>query len=230
MTKGLASHLKYCYGACVKRNRHLTPQQLGIKVRNILNHICDDHANCDSAWCYDKKAIEEKKSYKAPADHRLQKEKHPETYLQLQQIFNQYASDEIMAFCNHPYDTKTNEALNQAIANAAPKSVCYSNSISLYACIALIISIHNLGHLSLFSELFRELGVLMTPTLARFLEQKETKKITKRKYDRRVDVKVKRSRKQKKQWLEVYKERTDQSYGPGVAVITEISSTMKEKN
>jgi hypothetical protein len=93
-----------------------------------------------------------------------------------------------------------------------------------------VIGIHNLGHLSLFAELFRELGVLMTPTLARFLEQKETKKITKRKYEQRVDLKVKRSRKQKKQWLEVYKERTDQSYGPGVAVITEISSTVKEKN
>jgi hypothetical protein len=64
VTKGLASHLKYCYGACVKRNPHLTPQQLGIKVRNILDHICDDHANCDSAWCYNKKAIEEKNHIK----------------------------------------------------------------------------------------------------------------------------------------------------------------------
>jgi hypothetical protein len=96
----------------------------------------------------------------------------------------------MMAFCNHLYETQTNEALNQAIANSAPKSVCYSSSISLYARIVLIIGIHNLGHLSLFAELFRELGVLMTPTLACFLEQKETKKINKRKYQQRVDVKV----------------------------------------
>jgi hypothetical protein len=136
----------------------------------------------------------------------------------------------MMAFCNHLYDTQTNETLNQVIAKSAPKSVCYSSNISLYARIALVIGIHNLGHFSLFAELFRELCVLMTPTLARFLEQKETKKISKQKYDLRVDVKVKGSRKQKKQWIEVYKEHTDKSYGPGVAVITEISSTMKEKN
>jgi hypothetical protein len=71
------------------------------------------------------------KPIKAPADHQLQKYKHPETYLQLQQIFSQYASDEMMAFCNHPYYMQTNEALNRAIANSAPKSVCYSSSISL---------------------------------------------------------------------------------------------------
>lgn len=92
---GLASRLKFCYGACVKQNGHLTAKELGVKVRNILSHICGDHSNCDSAWCYDKRAIEENKSYNAPADHRLQKEKHP-----------------------------PNEVLNQAIANAAPKGVC----------------------------------------------------------------------------------------------------------
>jgi hypothetical protein len=102
---------------------------------------------------------------------RLQKDKHPETYLQLQQIFNQYASDEMMTFFNHPYDMQTNEALNQAITNSAPKSVCYSSSISLYTRIALVISIHNQGHLSLFTKLLCELGVLMTAPLAGFLEQ-----------------------------------------------------------
>jgi len=59
VTKGLAAHLKYCYGACVKRNRHLLAQELSSKVFNILPHICGLHNDCDSAWCYDKKATEE---------------------------------------------------------------------------------------------------------------------------------------------------------------------------
>jgi hypothetical protein len=36
VTKGLAAHLKYCYGACVERNRHLTAEELSQKVSNVL--------------------------------------------------------------------------------------------------------------------------------------------------------------------------------------------------
>jgi hypothetical protein len=73
VTKGLAAHLKYCYGACVKRNRHLPAQELSTKVFNILPHICGQHNDCNSAWCYDEKATEEGKLYCAPADHQLDK-------------------------------------------------------------------------------------------------------------------------------------------------------------
>jgi hypothetical protein len=59
-----------------------------------------------------------------------------------------------MSYCNHPFDTQTNEALNQAIAKVAPKSVCYSSTTSLNARIALVIGVHNLGHLPFFSILF----------------------------------------------------------------------------
>ncbi len=83
VTKGLAAHLKYCYGACVKRNRHLTAEELSIKVYNILDHICGLHDNCDKAWCYNAKAKEMDKVYTAPKEHRIDKVKDPETYLQL---------------------------------------------------------------------------------------------------------------------------------------------------
>jgi hypothetical protein len=39
VTKGLASHLNYCYDACVKRNRHLSAEELSKKVTNVLEHI-----------------------------------------------------------------------------------------------------------------------------------------------------------------------------------------------
>ncbi len=38
VNKGLVAHLKYCYGACVKRYRHLSSQELSEKVYNILEH------------------------------------------------------------------------------------------------------------------------------------------------------------------------------------------------
>jgi hypothetical protein len=59
VTKGLATHLKYCYGACVKRNRYCTAEELSMLAHNILEHICGCHDGCDASWCYDKKAIKE---------------------------------------------------------------------------------------------------------------------------------------------------------------------------
>jgi hypothetical protein len=176
VTKGLAAHLKYCYGACVKRNRHLPAQELSTKVFNILEHICGEHKYCDSAWCYDKKATEEGKLYCAPADHRLDRMKHPDTYNQLKEIFQQYASVRMMQYCNHPYDTQTNEALNQSIANVSPKSVCYSSLISLYSRIALVIGTHNQGYKKFYNNLFSELGITMSLLLSNYLERKDEKK------------------------------------------------------
>jgi len=113
VTKGLAGHLKYCYGACIKRNRHLPKEELSRKVYNVLDHICNIHENCDVAWCYDLKARERNQVYVPPADQRIDKNTDHESYLQLKNIFDQYASVEMMAYCNHFFDTQTNESLNE---------------------------------------------------------------------------------------------------------------------
>jgi hypothetical protein len=205
VTKGLATHLKYCYGAWVKRNRHHTVEELSVLVHNILDHICGCHERCDAPWCYDKKAIEENLPFHPPSNHRLNKQKYPETYQQLKDIFNQYTSVEMMQYCNHPHDMQTNEALNQAIANIAPKSVCYSVLISLYSRIAYVIGIHSMGHYHYFAALFTKLGLAMTSSLAKFLTKKQDRKVSKKVYERRLDVKVAWPKKQKKQLQEIYK-------------------------
>jgi hypothetical protein len=69
VTKPFAAHLKYCYGACVKRNRNKTAEELSAKVHNILDHICGIHEQCDTTWCYDKKAMEQNLPYNPPAEH-----------------------------------------------------------------------------------------------------------------------------------------------------------------
>jgi hypothetical protein len=83
ITKDMVDHLKYCYGACVKRNRHLPEDQLSIKVYNILNHVTGNHDTCDVAWCYDLKAKELYKEYNPPAEHQIDKAKDERSYLQL---------------------------------------------------------------------------------------------------------------------------------------------------
>ena len=157
------------------------------------------------------------KEYKAPEDHRIDKTD-TTTYSQLKKIFDQYANVNQMAYCNHPYDTQTNEALNQSIATVAPKNTCYSGTISLYSRINLVIGIHNLGYRQLFDALFQHHNMLMTPYLSQYLERKEERKGMKRKYERRLDVKMARSQKQKKSRQDVFNERTDNSYGAGVGL------------
>jgi len=93
VSKGLAGHLKYCYGACVKRNRHFPKEEFSLKVYNVLEHICRNHDNFDSAWCYNLKAKEKNEVYNAPPEHRI-KTTDQDTYLQLKAIFDQYASVE----------------------------------------------------------------------------------------------------------------------------------------
>jgi hypothetical protein len=56
VTKGLASHIKYCYGACVKHYHHMSTEELSEKVWNVLEHISGNHKGCCEAFCYDKKA------------------------------------------------------------------------------------------------------------------------------------------------------------------------------
>jgi len=181
VTKGLAAHLKYCYGACVKRYRHLSAAELSQKVYNILDHITDNHENCHESWCYNKKATIQNKTYTAPADHRIDRNKHSMAYEQLKKIFDVYASVDQMGYCNHTFDTQTNEALNQSIANVAPKSVCYSSTTSLNGRIALVIGIHNYGHLPFITSYFDMVGVTVGNSLAGFLEKKtETKTIEKK--------------------------------------------------
>jgi hypothetical protein len=90
VNKGLAAHLKYCYGACVIRYRHLSSEELLKKVYNILEHICDNHGGCHESWCYNKRATVENKTYLAPRDHHIDKTKEMPAYEQLKKNFDQY--------------------------------------------------------------------------------------------------------------------------------------------
>jgi hypothetical protein len=136
----------------------------------------------------------------------------------------------MMQYCNHPHDTQTNEALNQAIAKVAPKSVCYSGTVSLYSRVALVIGIHNMGYYYFFHALFTEIGVSMTMGLAAFLKTKQNKKEKKGTYRKRLDVKIARSKIQKKQLQDIYKERTDNSYGHAVALSNVSSKKRQQKS
>jgi hypothetical protein len=179
--------MTYCYGACIKRNRHLPLEELSKKVYYILDHVCGNHNGCDVAWCYNLKAQGKNEVYNPPAEHRINRENDGDTYLQFKKIFDQYAAIQQMEYCNHCFDTQTNESLNEAIATVAPKNVCYSNIISLYSRIALVIGIHNLGYQQIFSQLFGEL-LMSLNNLSCYLKARDNKKEQRRSYQQKFDV------------------------------------------
>ena len=202
------------------------------KIYNILDHICDDHLNCDSAWCYNKKTEEAGKVYSTPKERRLNKEADTQTYQQLKKIFDQYACVQQMEYCNHPFDKQTNESLNQVIATVSPKSVCYSSTGSLNSWIAIVIGIHNLGYEAFFNKVFQKLGTSRTTTLTltKHLRRKDDRRECKKNYDRKFSVKQRRSQKQKENGEETFKERTDKSYGAGFGLTAGIQNKQKVGN
>jgi hypothetical protein len=87
------------------------------------------------------------------------------------------ANVEQMSYCNHQFDTQANEVINQAIANVAPKSVCYSGMVLLTSRVALVIGIQNMGHMELFNDLFNSLGITVGGELIKFLGGKGKKRM-----------------------------------------------------
>ena len=69
----------------------------------------------------------------------------------------------------------------------------------------------------------------ITPLLLRYLTSKERRKATKQKYQRRIDMKIARSQKQKKSRPEVLNECTDTSYGAGVGLNAGIKKRQQHK-
>jgi hypothetical protein len=123
-----------------------------------------------------------------------------------------------MSYCNHFFDTQTNEALNCAVANMAPKSVYYSSTISLFSRVALVTGMHNMGHVNFIKSLFSSIVMAMSKGLVAFLDSKEKKRESKRAYKHRIDVKRSRARQQAKNCQQIFKERKDNSYGAGVGL------------
>lgn len=86
MLKGLASYLKYCYIASVKRNRHVSAQELSVKDYNVLDHVCGDHDKCEEILHYDKEAKRLSITYNPPEDHCINKEQDPHFFKRLKNI------------------------------------------------------------------------------------------------------------------------------------------------
>jgi hypothetical protein len=180
VTKGLASHLKYCYRACVKRNQKLSAEELSKKVYNILNHVMGDHTDCYAAWCYDVKATEENKVYNPPKEHRFDKGKDLVTYIKF--LTNMPVSNRWLTVTIHSTVKQMRVSISHLLLllRRSPAtlvaSACNHKSASLLDAVTWVTC-------PFFNSLLTTMGVKMTNNLSLYLKKRDKKKKRRRSYE-----------------------------------------------
>ena len=156
-----------------------------------IDHLFDDHGHCDSSWCH-KKAIEEKKiKYKEVGSERSRegyyrcKVKDKELYESLCDLYEPYITEERIGQCKHEFETQVNEGMNTCVAKYAPKGRHYSKTISLEARVKVAAGIYNIGYHFFWTEVMKELGINIEPSVEEYLLKKDLDKL--RKFNRDHD-------------------------------------------
>ena len=94
-------------------------------------------------------------------------------YDELTKLVSRFITLEALLEVAHNMDTLVNESLNNTIAWVAPKNKIYCGTISLSIRIAIAVGITSVGPLQFFTDLFRVLGINMTPDVAHWLQVRD---------------------------------------------------------
>ena len=117
-------------------------------------------------------------------------------YSQLSDITTKYGSEFYLKQSMHPFNTQSNEALNQSQACLTPKSKSFHESKSFSYCHAIIVGVHNWGMHKYWTEVFTSMGVPYSPFFSNHLCQVDERRKRWKEYHGKRDVKRKRAHKQ----------------------------------
>ena len=172
----------------------------------VLEHLFDNHIFCDPIWCKPLHLILQRKLLLdcrnvSPVTHHqiLMREKfyyrlkteHSELYKQLLNAYLPYTTLERLKESLHPWSAQLNEALNNVVTKYAPKNCTYSATMALSNRIAIVVGVHNMGHLAYWTKVFKLIDLPMYPDLRENLQQLDRYKRMKRKFDSKTEVKRK---------------------------------------
>ena len=154
------------------------------------------------------------------------KVRHRKLYEQMKQIWDRLTTDERLKECMHLFDSQINEALNTAVGKYARKGRTYCTTMSLTNRVMIAMGVHNLGYLKFWYRVFDALKLHMSPALRHHLQQKDSKKTKKRKYESSPERKRKRMKgTHEKMRKELEKQIKDYNrgatYGSGIAILSE---------
>ena len=247
VSKPLAERIKTYWGTMLKQIRYLKFEEeretIMKRVSAPIEHIFNNHLNCDEKWCYVLKAQKEGKQY-IPEKNRpmYDKVKEEKMYNQLKSAVERFQDATAVQECLHKYDTQLNESLNMSVARAVPKFKHFGTTMTLDTRIRNVIGVHNTGYKQYYSALLSNLGCVdalddenrvIIQGIARINEAKQNNRKMKQTQD------FKRRRKhgqQAKTKQQIYEEGTDRArnlgtYESGIAMNeqTQQSSTTRRR-
>lgn len=191
----IARRMKKNWGYMIAQNKNSTIEQFVAAAKAPLEHMFDNHVFCDK-WCAAKRVNETSNDriYLHPEGF-LSKEKTDELkiYCDLQKITEKYGSEFFLMQSLHPFNTQTNESLNQSQAMLTPKNKMFHSTKAFHHRHSIMIGSHNWGFRRYWEETFAELGIKISDKFSQFLQRVDDSR--KRNKETKGKTEVKRKRK-----------------------------------
>jgi len=162
--KALALWLKDYWGAYLKHVRFKDfakdKEEVMQKSKAPLEHCYDNHKFYIHSWCYKLQAIKQGLSYEPPI-HRpfFDKEQDRNMYMQLQEIFEKFGSEESIEELMHLFEIQLNEALDQAIGQTCPNFKLLGTSMTLTTRVSKVLCLQNIGYKGYYDQVFEALCI-----------------------------------------------------------------------
>jgi hypothetical protein len=150
----------------------------------IVEHHFNNHEFC-GLWCWysSELPVDQRKTKPTAMEKKYRcKELQPELYELTKSLAAKLLTDERLRESHHPYNSQTNEALNNMIAKFAPKNRDYSQTISLRARVAMAICIHSVGLEAFLERLSDRMGFASNTSSLLFFVKRDKQRQYKSEY------------------------------------------------
>ena len=179
----IASRVKKCFAYWLQYHKanHTPVAEVYEKRFAAVLHLFNDHTQC-TPGCAAKIAHMGKKEY-APKTPYLCPKMHWDIKQDLVAVVSQYTSKDRLCEIIHDGEaytdngTQSNEAVNGATINMAPKAINYATSASFSDRVHHMIGVHNFGHVRFFRAVFSIFHSTLDDDLHEYLLHKQKNKI-----------------------------------------------------
>jgi len=197
------ARLKHNFSYWQRQNCNEPYEVFAKRFACVIQHHFGNHEFCNGAkeggWC---KYKDNKEMIAKSKQERRYHDKHeePELYKAVLEIWQRFATDEMLKQCHHPFWCQKSESLNQMVAVFAPKDKHLSGSMSLADRVALVVIIDSIGYAQGLCEVMEEVGCSLPASTVEYLKRRDAK----RKYDQIYHSSIERRRRRgAKQWEKI---------------------------
>jgi hypothetical protein len=216
-----AERMKRNLGCCFKQSVGKSFDELQKAMKGCFGHMYNQHENCDAKWCRYKGKPELIKEAE-PRFGIIPSHKHTIT----KKVHDQYATDEMMRMCHHPFSSQKNESFNKKVTKLAPKDKCFGRTKSLEDRVRFAVILDSVGYVEGIGELMMAIygeDFQCSAVAQRWCAQADTKERTRREYVKLPPVKRRRGHKTRvkiKEGLvqQIADRKSGHTYGSAIAI------------